>query len=188
LAGEVQNGKLGYISMTKKRSSGILLYRFQSHGIEFFLVHPGGPFWAKKDAGAWSIPKGEFDESEDAIEAARREFHEETGLTVDGDLRALTPLKQPSGKLVYAWALEGDCDAAAITSNTFSMEWPPKSGVSQDFPEVDRAAWFDVSAAREKLLPGQLGFIDEVLAMLGVADTPSAKASTGNESPQGSLF
>lgn len=149
--------------MPKKRSAGILLYR----GREVFLVHPGGPFWAKKDAGAWSIPKGELAEGEDPSGAAKREFFEETGFTVDGDLVPLTPLKLSSGKLIYAWAAEGDCDASQVRSNVFSMEWPPKSGRIQEFPEVDRAAWFTFEEARVRINKGQLGFIDELERLSG---------------------
>lgn len=145
----------------KKQSAGILLYRFRSGIPEVFLVHPGGPFWAKKDAGAWSIPKGEF-EAGDALEAAKREFLEETGSPIDGAFVALKPLKQRSGKVVHAWAVEGDIDASCVTSNTFSMEWPPRSGKQQEFPEVDRGGWFAIPQAREKLLTGQCGFLDEL--------------------------
>jgi len=144
------------------------LYRKQDQRLEVFLVHPGGPFWAKKDEGAWSVPKGEFEEGEKPLEAARREFREETGFDVDGRFAALTPLKQPSGKVIYAWAAAGDLDAAAIKSNTFTMEWPPKSGKIQEFPEVDRGGWFGIPEAREKLLPGQRPFLDELLKLLGM--------------------
>lgn len=144
------------------------MYRKQDQRLEVFLVHPGGPFWAKKDEGAWSVPKGEFEEGEKPLEAARREFREETGFDVDGRFAALTPLKQPSGKVIYAWAAAGDLDAAAIKSNTFTMEWPPKSGKIQEFPEVDRGGWFGIPEAREKLLPGQRPFLDELLKLLGM--------------------
>lgn len=148
--------------MPRKLSAGILLYRLRSGVPEVFLVHPGGPFWAKKDAGAWSLPKGEFEEGGDPLETARREFLEETGSPVSGAFAALTPLKQKSGKLVHAWTVEGDIDAASIRSNTFSMEWPPRSGKQQEFPEVDRGEWFTIPVAREKLQQGQLGFLDEL--------------------------
>ncbi len=131
-----------------------------------FLVHPGGPFWARKDAGAWSIPKGEFEEGEDPLEHAKREFFEETGSPVDGTFVRLKPLKQKSGKVVHAWAVEGDIDAATLKSNTFSMEWPPRSGRQQEFPEVDRGDWFSMTMARTKLQEGQLGFLDELQATL----------------------
>ncbi|UCH94688.1 MAG: NUDIX domain-containing protein [Candidatus Aminicenantes bacterium] len=150
-----------------KHSAGILMYRFREDSLEVFLVHPGGPFWARKDEGAWSIPKGEFDvENEDPLEAAKREFEEETGFALEGDFISLDTLKQSSMKIVHAWAVEGDCDAAKIKSNTFSMEWPPRSGKQQEFPEVDRAGWFDVETAKIKLLKGQTAFIDKLLEKL----------------------
>ena len=123
-----------------KRSAGLLLYRRSERGTEVFLVHPGGPFWAKKDLGAWSIPKGEYAEDEAALAAARREFQEETGFAIEGDFLDLGTVRQTGGKLVTAWALEGDCDPSAVHSNTFEMEWPPRSGKKQTFPEIDRAA------------------------------------------------
>ena len=144
------------------------MYRLSDDGPEVFLVHPGGPFWAKKDEGAWSVPKGLFEDDENPLEAARREFREETGLDITGDFMELTPLKQPSGKVVYVWAVEGNIDAAAIKSNMFPMEWPPKSGKQQEFPEVDRGGWFTMAQAREKLLPGQRGFLDELQRKLVV--------------------
>lgn len=148
--------------MAKKNAAGILLYRLRDSGLEVFLVHPGGPFWTKKDNGAWSIPKGELEEGEDPLNAAKREFQEETGFFVEGNFIPLTPLKQRGGKLVYAWAVERDCDAEAIKSNMFSMEWPPRSGKRAEFPEVDRAAWFTLEVAKEKILPGQMEFVDEL--------------------------
>lgn len=148
--------------MAKKLSAGILLYRKRVSGIEVFLVHPGGPFWAKKDEGAWSIPKGEYTEGEDPLAVAKREFHEETNSEVRGHCIALAPLKQPSGKVIAAWAVEGEIDPASLRSNTFSMEWPPKSGKLQEFPEVDRSMWCDLSTARKKLLPGQRAFLDQL--------------------------
>jgi predicted NUDIX family NTP pyrophosphohydrolase len=149
-----------------KYSAGLLLYRHRRGVLEVFLVHPGGPFWAGKDAGAWSIPKGEYTLAEDPLAAARREFTEETGLTAAGEFIPLTPLKQPGGKIIHAWAVQGDCDPGAIRSNTFSLEWPPRSGRRQDFPEVDRAAWFPLAAAREKITQGQLGFLEELRRFL----------------------
>jgi predicted NUDIX family NTP pyrophosphohydrolase len=146
-----------------KVSAGILLYRSSANGLEVLLVHPGGPFWAKRDLGAWSVPKGQVDGDEDMLEAAKREFREETGAQVDGKFIELTPLRQPSGKVVHAWAVEGDADASSITSNTFSMEWPPHSGESREFPEVDRAEWFTLAEARDKLLPGQRPLLDELI-------------------------
>lgn len=148
--------------MAAKRSAGILLYRRRQGELEVFLAHPGGPFWAKKDLGAWTIPKGEIGEGEDPLAAAKREFAEEIGMRVEGQFRALTPIRQKGGKLVLAWAVEGDCEAAGVRSNVFSMEWPPKSGKQAEFPEVDRAAWFALAEAREKLLPSQLPLLDEL--------------------------
>src|SRR5436190_17550640 len=132
---------------SKKLSAGIVLFRILSKKPEVFLVHPGGPFWAKRDHGSWSIPKGEFSEGADPLETAKREFLEETGSSVEGVFIALTPLRQPSGKLVYAWAVRGDIDAASIKSNLFRMEWPPGSGTQREFPEVDRGQWFTMSQA-----------------------------------------
>ena len=149
-----------------KQSAGLLLYRFRQAAPEVFLVHPGGPFWAKKDAGAWSIPKGEAEPGEDLLARALQDFAEETGVAATGSFRPLTPVKQSGGKIVHAWAVEGDCDAAAITSNTFDLEWPPRSGRIQSFPEVDRAGWFDLAVAREKINPGQRGLLDELERLL----------------------
>jgi len=144
-----------------KRSAGLLLFRRVSQ-LELFLVHPGGPFWAKKDDGAWSLPKGEYAEDEDALRAAKREFQEETGVAVDGDFLPLGELRQPGGKMVTAWALERDMEPSLVKSNLFAMEWPPRSGRTQEFPEVDRAAWFPVAIARSKLLKGQVAFLDRL--------------------------
>jgi len=145
-----------------KRSAGILLYRFRDGELQVFLAHPGGPFWTRKDDGAWTIPKGEIGEGEDPFEAAKREFAEETGLALEGEFVALTPIKQKAGKTVLAWAIEGDCDAAAIRSNLFSMEWPPKSGKQAEFPEIDRAGWFTLAEARTKLIAAQRPFLDQL--------------------------
>ena len=155
--------------MPRKKTAGLLLYRIRNSAIEVFLVHPGGPFWAKKDEGAWSIPKGEFADDEQPLSAAKREFQEETGFSMEGNFMALAPLKQRSGKLVYAWALEGDCDAGAIKSNLFSMEWPPRSGKRQEYPEVDRARWFTLESAKRKIVPGQIGFLEELQQILSRA-------------------
>lgn len=144
-----------------------MLFRKAEAGIEVFLIHPGGPFWKKKDLGAWSLPKGEYDEGEDPLAAAKREFTEETSLIVDGDFVALGELKQPSGKVVSAWALEHDLDPARVKSNTFSMEWPPKSGRTQEFPEVDAGAWFSLPAAMEKMLKGQTDFLARLAEKIG---------------------
>ncbi len=149
-----------------KKSAGLLMYRRRHGGLEVFLVHPGGPFWAKKDEGSWSIPKGEYSPGEEPLEVAKREFHEETGYQATGEFIPLTPRKQPSGKVISAWALEGDCDAASIKSNTFSMEWPPHSGKQQEFPEVDRAGWFTIPTAKGKILKGQVAFLDELIEIL----------------------
>jgi predicted NUDIX family NTP pyrophosphohydrolase len=148
-----------------KKSAGILAYRVSNGHTEFFLVHPGGPFWAKKDAGAWSIPKGEFDD-EEALTAAKREFLEETGMSIDGEFTKLTPVTLKSGKVVHAWAVKADLDAAKVVSNTFTMEWPSKSGRMGEFPEVDRAAWFCVEQALGKINPAQAGFIRELSSIL----------------------
>jgi predicted NUDIX family NTP pyrophosphohydrolase len=155
--------------MAIKLSAGILLHRQRGGAVQVFLVHPGGPFWAKKDAGAWSIPKGEFEEDDDPLETAKREFLEETGSPVSGVFLPLTPRRQKSGKLVHAWAVEGDIDPATIRSNTFSMEWPPRSGNQREFPEVDRGEWFTIPAARGKLQEGQIGFLDELELLLAGA-------------------
>jgi predicted NUDIX family NTP pyrophosphohydrolase len=138
------------------------MYRHKAGVLEVLLVHPGGPFWQHKDDGAWSIPKGEFGPDEDPLAAARREFTEETGFPVAGDPVPLAPLKQPSGKVIHAWAVRGDCDPPLLRSNTFQMEWPPKSGTMREFPEIDRAAWFDLAEARRKIVPGQRGFLDQL--------------------------
>jgi predicted NUDIX family NTP pyrophosphohydrolase len=143
-----------------KQSAGLLLYRWRAGELEVLLVHPGGPFWAKKDDGAWSIPKGEIDEGEDPFVAARREVAEELGAAPDGHFIPLEPVRQAGGKVVYAWAIEADVDPATMTSNTFQMEWPPRSGRRQTFPEVDRAAWFTIAHARSKILRGQLPLLD----------------------------
>ncbi len=149
-----------------KQSAGLLLYRSNGDRIEVFLVHPGGPFWAKKDDGAWTIPKGEIAEAEDPLAAARREFREETGLIATGNFLALKPVKQTGGKIVHAWAVECDLDANAIESNTFSMQWPPRSGRTREFPEIDRAEWFPLARARQKILPSQSGLLDQLEDLL----------------------
>jgi predicted NUDIX family NTP pyrophosphohydrolase len=150
-----------------RKSAGLLLFRRGKGGVwEVLLAHPGGPFWAKKDDGAWSIPKGEIDNEEDALAAARREFAEETGFTPHGPFLDLGELKQPGGKLVHVWAVESDFDHGQLVSNTFEIEWPIKSGRIASFPEVDRASWFDIATARRKILKGQLGFIDRMIDFL----------------------
>jgi len=150
-----------------KASAGILLFRERAGRLEVLLAHPGGPYWAKKDAGAWTIPKGEIAEDEEPLAAAQREFEEETGARVEGEPLPLTPRRQPGGKLVHAWAMRGDLDPAAVRSITFTMEWPPRSGRQQAFPEVDRAAWFRLPDARGKILKGQAPFLDELERLLG---------------------
>jgi predicted NUDIX family NTP pyrophosphohydrolase len=146
-----------------KRSAGLLLHRTREGVLEVLLVHPGGPFWARKDAGAWSIPKGEYQDGDDPLACARREFEEELGTPPpDGDVTELGTIKQSGGKQVTAFAVEGDLDPDAIESNTFEMEWPPRSGRRQEFPEVDRAAWFGLDAAREKLNPAQCALLDRL--------------------------
>jgi len=144
-------------------SAGILLYRFTDSRLEVMLVHPGGPYWVRKDDGAWTIPKGLCEVGEKPLDAARREFREETGFEVDGRLVELGELKQPSGKIVHAWAVEQDVDPARLVSNTFSLEWPPKSGLTSQFPEVDRGQWFGIEGARRKILRGQTGFLDRLV-------------------------
>jgi predicted NUDIX family NTP pyrophosphohydrolase len=156
-------------------SAGLLLYRYGSPGLEVFLVHPGGPFWARKDAGAWSIPKGLVEPGEDALSAARREFLEETGFSLDpvGGERDLGGVRLPSGKQLQVWTTEGDCDPALLKSNRFEMEWPPRSGRRAQFPEVDRGAWFDLSTAAEKISPGQRPLLERLQSQLAAAAGPT---------------
>ena len=149
-----------------KKSAGLLLFRGSANALEVLLVHPGGPFWAKKDDGAWSIPKGELSDGEDALSAAIREFEEETGSPIAGEFVPLEPVTQQSGKIVYAWAIAGDFDLSGLRSNTFKMEWPPRSGQQREFPEVDRAAWFDLASARQKILKGQAPLLDQLETVL----------------------
>ena len=151
------------------KSAGLLLFRRRVAGVEVFLVHPGGPFWAKKDEGAWSIPKGLYEDDEDPFAAAQREFAEEVGTRIDGEFASLGEFKLPSGKRLSVWAVEGELDAAIVRSNLFEMEWPPKSGKRAKFPEVDRGAWFDLSTAHEKIQSGQRGFLQELQALVGGA-------------------
>ncbi|HAA10271.1 MAG TPA: NUDIX hydrolase [Cytophagales bacterium] len=153
-----------------KKSAGILLFRLKQGYLEVLLVHPGGPFFKNKDLGSWSIPKGEF-KDESPLQAAIREFKEETGFEVKGDFLELTPIKQRSGKMVYAWALEGDLETSQIQSNTFELEWPPKSGKIQRFPEIDHADWFSVGVARQKINGNQVPFIDQTISLLGLSDS-----------------
>ena len=152
--------------MARVLSAGVLLYRRHHGAVEFLLVHPGGPFWQRKDDGAWSIPKGEFTEGELPEAAARREFAEETGSPLDVALEPLTPVRQRSGKLIHPFAGEGDFDTTALHSNTFALEWPPRSGAQRQFPEVDRAEWFDFAAAMRKLIEGQRPILEELARRL----------------------
>ena len=145
-----------------KKSAGILLYRRTADGLQVLLGHPGGPFWKHRDLGAWTIPKGEIAEGEDAYAAARREFEEETGVVPGDGTAELKPRRQPSGKTIFVWAVEGDCDIACFKSNLFSMEWPPRSGTMAEFPELDRAEWFSLEEARRRILPGQAPFLAEL--------------------------
>lgn len=148
--------------MSHKQSAGLLLYRRQKNNLEVFLVHPGGPFWKNKDNGSWSIPKGEFTEDEQPLMAAIREFKEETGKAVSGKFLKLNPIKQKSGKKVFAWAIEKNIAASDIVSNKFEMEWPPRSGKIKLFPEVDRASWFMITEARQKINSAQIEFLADL--------------------------
>ena len=149
-----------------KQSAGILLYKVQKTELYVLLIHPGGPFFAKKDAGAWSVPKGEFEKAEDPLAAAKREFQEETGKKIDGDFIPLKSVKQKSGKLVQVWAVKGELDVSEICSNLFEMEWPPRSGKKQSFPEIDRAEWFTLEEAIQKIIPAQRAFLEELDQLL----------------------
>jgi len=149
-----------------KRSAGLLMYRRSRGSLEVLLVHPGGPFWMKKDLGAWSIPKGEYEAGEEPLAAGTREFEEETGLVAKGPYTPLRSITQQVGKVVQAWAFEGDCDAESLKSTTFSLEWPPRSGRRQEFPEVDRGGWFSLEEARRRILPAQAALLDELAAKM----------------------
>ncbi len=153
-----------------RRSAGILVYREREGATEVLLVHPGGPFWAKRDAGAWSVPKGEYADGEEAEAAARREFAEETGWSLEGKLRPLGEIRQKAGKSVTAFAVEGGFDPASLESNRFEMEWPPRSGRKTSFPEVDRAGWFSLDTARDKMIEGQRPLLDRLQDLLGSED------------------
>jgi predicted NUDIX family NTP pyrophosphohydrolase len=150
-----------------RQSAGLLVYRERAGELEFFLVHPGGPLWQNKDAGVWSIPKGEFVAGEEPLDVAKREFCEETGMTVEGEFVPLGSVRQRGGKIVYAWAVRGDFDAARLRSNTFDLEWPPRSGRFVAFPEVDRGEWCSMSVAKEKIKPAQVDFLDQVARLAG---------------------
>jgi len=149
-----------------KKSAGILLYKKTGHDYYFLLVHPGGPLWMKRDLQSWSIPKGEFEDDEDPLAAAIREFLEETGYAVSGDFIKLDPVRQRSGKTIFAWALEGDFNASTIKSNSFELEWPPKSGTKKSFPEIDRGEWFSYDIAKEKIIQGQLPLLEQLYKIL----------------------
>jgi predicted NUDIX family NTP pyrophosphohydrolase len=153
-----------------RRSAGLLMYRLRNRHLELFLVHPGGPFWAKKDLGAWSLPKGEYVEGEIPLEAAQREFQEETGFTAQGSFLELGTVQQSGGKLVSAWAFAGDCDPGGLISNRCQLEWPPRSGRMMEFPEVDRGGWFPLGEARERILKSQSPFLDRLSQMLNLAE------------------
>jgi len=146
-----------------KQSAGVLLYRFIEDQLQVFMVHPGGPFFRNKDEGSWSIPKGEFTDDENPLEAAKREFWEETTQKIDGDFIKLTPIRQQGRKTVHEWADQGDIDHKTIVSNTFEIEWPPRSGKKQAFPEIDKAAWFDIETAITKINPAQAGLVNELV-------------------------
>ncbi len=148
-----------------KTSAGILLYRITDKQMEVFLVHPGGPFWKKKDEGAWTIPKGEYDDDEDALDAAKREFREETGTDIHGRFIPLKPVKLKSGKLITAWAVEGDINPETVVSNRLTIEWPPRSGKQLEIPEVDRGEWFGIATAKQKINIGQVALLDEVIEL-----------------------
>ncbi len=147
-------------------SAGILLYRLRDNAVEVLLAHPGGPFWSGKDLGAWSIPKGQSEANEDSLQAAKREFREETGFEVDGQFIDLGTIRQPSRKTIQIWALEHDMDADQLQSNEFALEWPRKSGIMMQFPEIDRAEWFDIDRARQKIHKGQAGFLDRLISRI----------------------
>jgi predicted NUDIX family NTP pyrophosphohydrolase len=177
-----------------KVSAGLVMFRVRGGQLEVLLVHPGGPFWIKKDSGAWFIPKGEVGPDEDQFSAAKREFEEETSLRPEGNFLSLGSVKHKSGKTVLAWAFEGDCDPAAIKSNTFTMEWPPKSGKQQQFPEIDRAAFFTVEHARDKIYPAEfelLGRLSQVCdksgSGLSIAAAQTQQTSSGQDT-QRNLF
>lgn len=178
-----------------KFSAGLLPFRFVDGALELMLVHPGGPFWAKKDLGAWSIPKGEFEEGETPFEVAIREFKEETGFDPRGEFIELDEIRQPSRKIISAWAFESDYDTSLLVSNEFELEWPPRSNNIQRFPEVDRGQWFSVALAKQKILKGQVGFIEQLCKILAYdidddqIDSEVSEESRGSkDSGQGKLF
>lgn len=150
-----------------KKSAGILLYRFRNKVLEVFIVHPGGPFWAKKDLGCWSIPKGEFTDEEDPLEAAKREFKEEVGSDIAGDFIVLNPIQLKNGKTIYIWAVEGNVDSDTVKSNLIEIDWPPKSSKKLEIPEVDKGGWFSIAEAKQKLITAQFPFIEELIKKFG---------------------
>jgi predicted NUDIX family NTP pyrophosphohydrolase len=154
-----------------KQAAGILLYRRGPRGLEVLLAHPGGPLWARKDLGAWTLPKGQFTDDEEPIAAAKREFEEEMGSPPSGEFVQIGSIRQPSGKVVHAFVAESDFDVSTVHSNLFTLEWPPKSGKRAQFPEVDRAAWFSIDEARQKILKGQEPFLERLLALLKATAT-----------------
>ena len=170
--------------MMKKKSAGILVYKRSAENHKVFLVHPGGPYWAGKDLNSWSIPKGEFDDDEDPFVAAKREFKEETSFEVSGEFIELEPVKQPGGKTIYVWAVESGVDAKIIKSNSFKLEWPPKSGRMQEFPETDKAEWFSFEIAKHKIHKGQIPILEQLASKLNITirDIPYKK-----DDPQGQL-
>lgn len=170
-----------------KKSAGILLYRLTNQILEVLIVHPGGPFWAKKDIGAWSVPKGEFGEEENPLDAAKREFEEEMGEQISGDFIEMTPIKQNSGKTVYAFAIERDFDVNKIKSNTFKIEWPPKSGKQQEFPEIDKGEWFDYSTSKQKINEYQAAIIDELAIKLKLSEQQLRSKIKGDDTKQGKI-
>lgn len=167
------------------RSAGILLFRYEHRRLEVLLGHPGGPFWADRDAGAWSIPKGLIEDAEDPLAAAKREFQEETGFAVAGDFIELGTLRQPSRKTIYVWALEKDIDETGVVSNTFALEWPKRSGKIQHYPEIDRADWFGLDEARVRIASGQAGFLDRLVEKLLEKQWVAGSGPVSGETPVG---
>jgi predicted NUDIX family NTP pyrophosphohydrolase len=171
-----------------KRSAGLLMYKYNEDYLEVLLGHMGGPFWVNKDKGAWSIIKGEYGEDEDPFLAAKREFVEETGLEPSGDFKELKEIKQPSGKHIKIWAFKGDFNPENLKCNTFELEWPPKSGIFQNFPEIDRVAWLPTNIAKEKILKGQIGFIDDLCALLNYDSSIENIISNDNNKSEGLIM
>jgi predicted NUDIX family NTP pyrophosphohydrolase len=164
-----------------EHSAGILLFRFKNKKLEVMLVHPGGPFWGKKDEGVWSIPKGLFEKNESPLDVAKREFKEETGYEIDGEFIELGELQQPSRKIVHTWALEKDIDENKVVSNTFMLEWPKNSGRIQEYPEIDKAGWFGLEEARVKILRGQVSFLNRLMEIINYS--PEVENKKANDTP-----